>query len=62
MAVTATTRTANVLATLVGKARNAASGTTNVRSPTVPAEVVALKAIANVSKVSPEHSAKKVFF
>ena len=51
---------ANVLATLVGKARNAASGMTNVRSPTVPAEVVVLKAIANVSKVSPENSVKKV--
>ena len=45
-----TTKTANVPAIPVGRARSAASGMMNVKSQTVLAEVVALKAIANVSK------------
>ena len=55
-----TTRTASVPATPVGKARSAASGMMNVKSQTVLAEVVALKAIANVSKASLGLFVKKV--
>ena len=55
-----TTRTASVPVTPVGRARSAASGMMNVKSRTVLAEVVALKAIANVSKASPGLSVKKV--
>ena len=58
--VTVTTRTASVPATPVGKARSAASGMMNVKSQTVLAEVVALKAIANVSKASLGLFVKKV--
>jgi len=58
--VTVTTRTASVPATPVGRARSAASGMMNVKSQTVLAEVVALKAIANVSKASPGLSVKKL--
>ena len=55
-----TTKTASVPATPVGRARSAASGMMNVKSQTVLAEVVVLKAIANVSKALPGLSVKKV--
>ena len=58
--VMVTTRTESVPATPVGRARSAASGMMNVKSQTVLAEVVALKAIANVSKASLGLSVKKV--
>jgi hypothetical protein len=45
---TETTGTVNVIAILDGKAKNAASDTMNVRSQTVPDEVVVSRANVNV--------------
>ena len=58
--VTVTTKTASVPAAPVGRARSAASGMMNVKSQTVLAEVVVLKAIANVSKASLGLFVKKI--